>query len=98
MPESSQIPHSVCRKRTFHTPTKCLSSALLMGVVALFAGSSAAQTAPAQTAPPPPSQTAPPSAAEHKISPEQAPELFRSVDEILKFTSTETAPPDPEKV
>ncbi len=69
-----------------------------MGVVALFAGSSAAQTAPAQTAPPPPSQTAPPSAAEHKISPEQAAELFRSVDEILKFASTETALPEREKV
>src|SRR5258708_7366886 len=98
MPESRQTPHAVRKKRTFHTPTKRLSSALLLGVAALLATSSAAQTAPSQTTPPPPSQTAPPSPAEHKISPEQAAELFRSVDEILKFASTETALPEREKV
>jgi hypothetical protein len=98
MPESSQTPRAVRRKRTFHTPTKRLSSALLLAVSALFGISSAAQTAPSQTAPPPPSQTASPSTAEHKISPEQAAELFRSVDEILKFASTETALPEREEV
>src|SRR5450432_1828242 len=35
---------------------------------------------------------------EHKISPAQATELFRSVDEILKFASTETALPQREIV
>jgi hypothetical protein len=98
MPESSQIPHAVRRKRTFHRPTKRLSSSLLLAVAALFAVCSVAQTAPSQAASPPPPQTAPPSAAERKISPEQAGELFRSVDEILKFASTETALPEREKV
>lgn len=38
-------------------------------------------------------EQAPPAAAEKKISPEEAQELFRSVDEILKFASSDTALP-----
>jgi hypothetical protein len=75
----------------FHHALKRFSSAVLLGLATLLVTSPAgAQTAGAQTAPPP--------AAEHKVSPEQAAELFRSVDDILKFASTETDLPEREKV
>ena len=90
MPESSRIPFNERPNRMFHRRTKRLANALLWAAAALFTGSSTAQTSPPQTQPPP--------AAEHKISPEQAAELFRSVDDILKFASTETALPEREKV
>jgi len=90
MLESTHAPYSARLKRVFRRAKKRLSRALLLALAALSALSSPAQTSPPQTAPPP--------APEHKISPEQADELFRSVDEILKFASTETALPEREKV
>ena len=89
MPESSRIPINQLPKRMFQRATKRLSSALLLGVAACCSLSSGAQTS---------SSPAPAPAAEHRITPEQAAELFRSVDDILKFASTETALPEREKV
>jgi hypothetical protein len=53
----------------------------------------------AQTAPPPPGsdQTAT-YTEEHKITPQEAKELFRSIDEILKFASDDTGLPIKHKV
>src|SRR5882724_6951162 len=90
MLESTPAPYSARLKRVFRRAKNRLSRALLLALAALSTLSSPAQTSPPQTAPPP--------APEHKISPEQADELFRSVDEILKFASTETALPEREKV
>ena len=44
------------------------------------------------------SQTVPSAPADHKISAAEEAELFRSVDDLLKFASTETALPEREKV
>jgi hypothetical protein len=56
----------------------------------LFAFACAAQTAPAPQTPPPPA--APPQ-AETRITPQQADELLRSVDEIAQFVSHDTGLP-----
>ena len=89
MPESSRIRVNQRPKRMFQRGTKRLSSVLWLGVAACCSVASGAQTSSSPTPPP---------AVEHRISPEQAAELFRSVDDILKFASTETALPEREKV
>lgn len=74
---------------------------LLIGCgVLLIAGFGCTHAARAQQSPaPPPVQSAAPSATsqqdqpEPKISPQEAEELFRDVDEILKFASQDTALP-----
>ena len=72
--------------------------------VLLLCVASVAQVAPskpqAPTQPPPPAQaeSAAQQSPEHKISPEEAEELFRSVDEILQFASRQTGLPIRSKV
>src|SRR5216683_2382193 len=64
-------------------------------LIVLVAGFGYAQKRAAQQVPPPqaPPASAGESSAETKISPQEAQELFRSVDEILKFASTDTGLP-----
>ncbi|HYE23671.1 MAG TPA: hypothetical protein VEG32_00600, partial [Clostridia bacterium] len=72
--------------------------------VLLLCVASVAQVAPSKpqqpTQPPPPAQaeSAAQQSPEHKISPEEAEELFRSVDEILQFASRQTGLPIRSKV
>lgn len=54
--------------------------------------------APAQAPPAPPSDKPQPQSAEHKISPAEADDLFRSVDDILAFASKDTTLPIHDKV
>ncbi len=70
---------------------KRASSALLLSMAVLLGVAFATRLASAQTA-------APPTSSEHKISTDQAAELFRSVDDILKFAATETELPQRETV
>jgi hypothetical protein len=52
-----------------------------------------------QTAPPPPTQSDQATVTEeHKVTPQEAKELFRSIDEILKFSSEDTGLPIKHKV
>jgi hypothetical protein len=83
---------NVYRKLYRHLLLRC---GLLL-IAAVACGHSAAQQPPV---PPPSAQATPPSATnqqvqpEPKISPQEAEELFRDVDEILKFASQDTALP-----
>jgi hypothetical protein len=75
-------------------------SCLLLGSLMVQAQSPAGQPpAAAQTAPPP-IGTEPPATVteEHKVTPQEAKELFHSIDEILKFSSDDTGLPIKRKV
>ena len=77
------------RRFPFQFPTRLI-------LIVLVAGFGCAQKRVAQQVPPPPEAsptTAGESSTETKISPQEAQELFRSVDEILKFASTDTGLP-----
>ena len=74
-------------KNMFHCRTRTVACALIWAISLLPVTSTAtAQTAPA------------PAATEHKMSAVEEADLFRSVDDILKFASTESALPEREKV
>jgi len=75
-------------------------SCLLVGIVLVQAQSSADRpAAAAQTAPPPPGTEPPASVTEeHRVTPQEARELFHSIDEILKFSSDDTGLPIKRKV
>jgi hypothetical protein len=85
MPESTRVLNIERPNTLFNRLLKRTSGALLGAITLCCASVLSGQTTPAP-------------AVEHKISPAQAAELFRSVDEILKFASTETALPEREKV
>ncbi len=87
MPESTHVSRTESPKTMSHRFRKRFTSTLKVVLASLLVVSPGV----AQTQSPAPTP-------EHKISPEQAAELFRSVDEILKFASTETALPEHEKV
>jgi len=77
------------RRFPFQFPTRLM-------LIVLVAGFGCAQKRVAQQVPPPPEAsptTAGESSTETRISPQEAQELFRSVDEILKFASTDTGLP-----
>jgi hypothetical protein len=104
LPANKDIQRYPSMKLSFIAAQKRITRVLLLflwiALVGVAAQHSNAQQAP-QAAPDNPTQKrpdtpAPPSAqpgSETKISPQQAQELFRSVDEILKFASQETALP-----
>jgi len=85
---------------TFHKMTRRATGSLALFCVVLFHATLvptlAAGQASAPSAAPDKAQTS--AAPEHKISDVDAKELFRSVDEILKFASQETALPQRQEV
>src|SRR5713101_4706983 len=77
------------RRFPFQFPTRLM-------LIVLVAGFGCAQKRVAQQVPPPPEAsptTAGESSTETRISPREAQELFRSVDEILKFASNDSGLP-----
>jgi hypothetical protein len=85
------------RKTRSGPPTVCLGLLLVLGVCAASSQNPSGESSPAapnqkSTAESPSSGpgTPAPAATEKKISPQEAGELFREVDQILKFSSTDT--------
>jgi hypothetical protein len=93
-------------KKFYRKTKRCLSAVGIISALLVAAGSAlAAQQGPSPQASPPSTQQvpgAPPAAQpdniQKKISPKAAEELFRSVDEILKFASKDTSLPIHEDV
>jgi len=82
------------RARPFPRPRLCILAVFSLALVfsaSSLAGQTAPQSAPAQRPQTSAGDQRPPSAPESKITPEQAQELFRSVDQILSFVSKDTA-------
>ena len=82
---------------SFDKPARRLWMCVVLLLALLFTGSLGAQTA-SQSAPAqkPPAENQKPHPSEEpqtKITPEEAQELFRSVDEILNFASKDTKLP-----
>src|ERR1035438_6842071 len=85
------------RKTRFGLGTVCLGLFLALGVRAESSQNPSGQSSPAaqnkKSAAESPSTspgTPAPATVEKKISPQEADELFREVDQILKFSSTDT--------
>ena len=102
MPESCQDAMPAVEIRLQTTFQKKIANAvhhLFLGAAILLTGAVGSPDVWAQK-PPQSSPAAAPTQAtpDHKISPTEEADLFRSVDEILKFASTETALPQREHV
>ena len=88
-------------RKFYRKSCRQLSTVWLIALLAVGLGCGPKRVAQPSPPPPPVTQVAagnasaakPPAPAENKISPEQAKELFRSVDEILAFASADTALP-----